>query len=61
MSNWKHQQMKHRAQRRRTKRCRFVLQTASGPVRCIFHLGHPPHGHTLSEDLSGAPVTAPRH
>jgi hypothetical protein len=58
MTRWKHQHLKRQTRRRRTKRCPFTHQTAGGPMRCIFHLGHPPHGHTLTSDLTAAPVTA---
>ncbi|WP_159103695.1 hypothetical protein [Streptomyces anulatus] len=40
------------------KRCRFTLKNADGPMRCIFHAGHPDHGHNCSDDLTSPPVEA---
>lgn len=38
------------------RRCRHTIQTAGGPMRCIFNAGHPPHGHTGSADLKAPAV-----
>ncbi len=41
------------------KRCRFASQDGGGlAMRCIFHAGHPDHGHTLTDDLTSPPVAA---
>lgn len=47
-----------RLERATPKRCRFTLTLASGSMRCIFHAGHPGHGHTCSDDLTTPPVEA---
>ena len=48
-----------RIERSKPKRCRFTLQTAGGPMRCIFDAGHPAHGHNLSSNLTAASVASP--
>jgi hypothetical protein len=60
MRMWKHEHLTRQLQRRRTKRCPFTQRTAGGPIQCIFHAGHPPHGHTLTRNLTAPPVTAAR-
>lgn len=47
-----------RLERTAPKRCRFTLTLASGSMRCIFHAGHPDHGHNCSDDLTSPPVAA---
>ncbi len=40
-------------------RCRRTLNTADGPVRCIFEAGHPDHGHNMTEDITAPPAPSP--
>lgn len=60
MRIWPGWQLTLRIERTKPKRCRFALRTAGGPMRCIFHAGHPDHGHNCSDDLTAAPVAAAR-
>lgn len=56
---WPGWQLTVRLLRAQPRRCRFTLQTAGGPMRCIFDAGHPAHGHTCSSDLTAPPVRSP--
>ncbi|WP_394436286.1 hypothetical protein [Streptomyces sp. SGAir0957] len=40
-------------------RCLHVTTSADGLWRCIFIANHPPHGHTLSRDLTAPAVPSP--
>jgi hypothetical protein len=56
MNIWPGWRLTIRLERSTTRRCRFTLQTAGGPQRCIFNAGHPPHGHTCIGDLTAPAV-----
>lgn len=59
MTIWPGWRLTVRLERRKPRRCRFTQQQGDGLHRCIFDAGHPPHGHSLSRNLTAAPVASP--